>query len=89
MMEETKGWFTSWTMKSDHGRWHVPMVRLHDPTSMVRCLKKSIYNAFGPLTLGFNQMWTKRDGHAPKNECVDFLDICPKKVCFILRKKTK
>jgi hypothetical protein len=33
-------------------------------------------------------MWTKRDDHAPKNECADCSKkICPKKV--ILSKKIK
>jgi len=35
-------------------------------------LKKSIYKAFGP-SLALNQMWTKRNDHAPKSECADFL----------------
>ena len=78
MMEETKGRFTSWTMEDGMFPWF---------DFVVRCLEKPIYNAFGPLTLGLNQMWTKKDGRAPKSECVDFLDVCPKKV--VLRKKTK
>ena len=32
----------------------------------------------GP-SLGVNRMWTKKNDHAPKNECADFLNICPKK----------
>ena len=31
----------------------------------------------GPL-LGVNRMWTKRNHHAPKNECAGFFTICPK-----------
>ena len=46
----TKGRFTPWTMKSDHGRWPFPMVRCDASTSMVRFLKNSIYKVFGPFT---------------------------------------
>ena len=55
------------------------MVRPHDPTSMARFLKKQVMNPLGP-SLGVNQMWTKKDDHAPKSECVDLFDICPKQV---------
>jgi hypothetical protein len=41
-------------------------------------LKTQFTKALGP-SLGVNQMWTKRNGHAPRSECVDFLNICPKK----------
>ena len=53
-----KGWFTPWTMKSDHGRWPFS-------TSMVRLLKKSIYIAFGFLT-----RCKLNVDHASKCECV-------------------
>ena len=33
--EIVEGWFTPWTMKSNHGRWHFSMVLLDGPTSMV------------------------------------------------------
>jgi hypothetical protein len=32
----------------------------------------------GP-SLGVNKMWIKRNDHAPKSECVDYSNICPKK----------
>ena len=35
---------------------------------------KSIYKALGP-SLGVKQMWTKRNDHAPKSECVDWKKI--------------
>ena len=31
-------------------------------------------------SLGVNRMWTKRNDCAPKSECVDFYNICPKRV---------
>ena len=37
----SKGRFTPWTMKSDHGRW---------PFSMVQCLNFFIYKVVGPLS---------------------------------------
>ena len=37
----------------------------------------------GP-SVGVNQMWTKRNNHAPKNECAGFffLLLCPKRIVF-------
>ena len=46
----SKGRFTLWTMKSDHGRWPFSMVRVHGPTSKVRLLKKNSFESLGPLT---------------------------------------
>ena len=39
------------------------------------------YENLKPLgpSLGVNRMWTKRNDHAPKSECVDFFNICPKR----------
>jgi len=34
-------------------------------------LKHQFTKPLGP-SLGVNQMWTKRNDHAPKNKCVDF-----------------
>ena len=45
----------------DHGKWRFSMVQL---------LKKLVLKALGP-SLGVNWMWTKKNDHAPKNECVD------------------
>ena len=36
-------------------------------------------------SLGVNRMWTKRNDHAPKNECANFFNMCPKRA--ILKKK--
>ena len=69
-----KGWFTPWTMKSDHGRQHFSMVQL----PLYDFWKKQFTKPLGP-SLGVNQMWTKRKNHAPKSECADFFNICPKK----------
>ena len=46
----TKGWFTPWTIKLDHGRWPFSMVWFDGLTSMVWFLTKINYKAFGPLT---------------------------------------
>ena len=73
------GWFTPWTMKSDHGRWPFPMARLHGPTFMVRFLGKSIYKAFGPLTRCKPNV-NQEEWSCTKSECVDFFIICPKRV---------
>jgi hypothetical protein len=61
----SKGWFTPWTMKSDHGRWPFSMVPLGGPTSMVLSSKNQFTKPLGP-SLGVNRMWTKRNDHAPK-----------------------
>ena len=47
------------------------MVQVRVPTSMVRLLENLVWKALGP-SLGINRMWTKKNDHAPKNECVDF-----------------
>ena len=65
-------------MKSDHGRWPLSMVRVHGLISMVRLHKKLVLRALGP-SLGMNQMWTKKNDHAPKNDGADFFDTCPKR----------
>ena len=81
MLALSKGWFTLWTIKSDHGRGPFLMVWVHGPTSMVRLLRKLVLKALGPL-LCVNQMWTKKNDHAPKSKCVDFFLNMPKKGSF-------
>ena len=54
--------FTSWTI--EYGPFFF----------MVRLLNKPIYKAFGPSP-GVNRMWTKRNDHAPKSECVKKFNI--------------
>jgi hypothetical protein len=34
-------------------------------------------------------MWTKRNNHASKHECVDSFNICPKEAVFKKNKKIK
>jgi hypothetical protein len=51
---------------------------------MVRLLEKIVLKALGP-SLGVNQMWTKKNDHAPKSEGVDLLNTCPKRA--VLKKK--
>ena len=48
---------------------------------MVRLLNKLVLKALGP-SLGVNQLWTKKNNHAPKSECADFLKYMPKKGSF-------
>ena len=43
-------------------------------------LKKKM-KVLGP-SLRVNQMWTKKTDHAPKTECIDFLNACPKEGHF-------
>jgi hypothetical protein len=46
---------------------------------VVQLLKKSVLKVLGP-SLGVNQMWTKKNDHAPKIEFADmFLNTCPKR----------
>jgi hypothetical protein len=79
----SKGRFTLRTMKSDHGRWTLSMVRVHGLTSMVRLHKKLVLRVLGP-SLGVNRMWTKKSDHAPKIEGAHFFNTCPKRA--ILKK---
>ena len=72
-----EGRFTPWTMKSEHERW---------PNSMVQLLWSNFLNnqftkPLGP-SLGVNLMWTTRNDHAPKSECVDVFLICAQKGQF-------
>ena len=59
-------------MDHEVGPWKMAFLngRLHGPTSMVRLLKELVLKALGP-SLGVNQMWTKKNDHAPKREWVD------------------
>ena len=75
-----------WSLRTGlhHGPWLYSMVQLDGPTSMVQFLKKSIYKALVGPWLGFNPM---QNDLAPKNECVNFSNICPKRI--FLKEKTK
>ena len=70
--DRIEGRFTLWTMKSDHGRWPFSVVRVYGLTSMVLLLNKLVLKALRPSTC-VNRMCTKKNDHAPKSECVDFL----------------
>ena len=48
--------------------------------------KIKIRKPLGP-SVGVNQMWTQRNDHASNSDCVDFCNICPKKV--LLKEKRK
>jgi hypothetical protein len=48
-------------------------------------LENQFIKLLGP-SLGVNGMWTKRNDHAPKSECVGFSNICLERV--VLKKKT-
>ena len=67
-------------MDHEVGPWKraFSVVRVHDPTPMVRHLKKHVLKALGP-SLGVIRMCTTKNDHAPKNACIDFFDICPKR----------
>jgi hypothetical protein len=41
--------------------------------------KKQFAKPLGP-SIGINPMCTKRNDHAPKSECANFLNICLKRV---------
>ena len=77
-MLSTWGRFTPSTMKLDHGKWPIPMVQLDGPTPMIQFLKMINLQSLLGLSL-VNQIWTTRNDHAPKSDCVDFFDLCPKK----------
>jgi hypothetical protein len=48
------------------------------PLSWSDCLENQFTKLLGP-SLGVNQMWTKKNDYASKNECADFLNTCPKR----------
>ena len=71
-----------YTMEHEVGPWM--MAFSHGPTSMVWFLIIIIIiitESLGP-SLGINWMWTKRNDHAPRTECVDFFWYMPKKGIF-------
>ena len=68
-------------MDHEVGPWK--MAFFHGPITMVRFLKNQYTKPLGP-SLGVNQMWVKRNDHAPKSQCVDLFNVCPKRA--VLRK---
>jgi hypothetical protein len=61
-------------MKSDHGRWPLPMVQ--------SILKNNQFTKYLGPSLGVNQVWTKINDHVPENECANFFYHIPKKGSF-------
>jgi hypothetical protein len=68
-------------------RWLFSMVQLDGPTLMVRFIEKINLQSHWAPHKGINRMWTKRNDHAPKNECDNFFYICSKRA--ILKIKIK
>ena len=64
----TKGQFTPWIMKSDHGRWSFSMVQL-PWFDFCKCL----FTKFLGPSLGVNRMWTKRNDHQKVHQKVNVL----------------
>ena len=61
-----------YTMDHEVRPWKFSIVRLDGPISRSDFLKNQFTKLLGS-SLGVNRMWTKRNHHAPKSECVDFL----------------
>ena len=64
----------SWTMEDGLFQWSSLMVNL----LCSDFLKNQFTKPLSP-SLGVNQMWTKKNDHAPKSEGVDFFNTCPKR----------
>ena len=73
-----QGRFPPWTMEDGLFSWSDLMVQLPWYDFF---LKTQFTKFLGP-SLGVNQMWTKRNGHAPKSECVGFFSYMPKNSNF-------
>lgn len=85
-----KGRFTPCTMESDHGRWPSCMVWRDGPNSMVRFLikkKRSIYNAFGPLSRCKPNVDQQEWPCTKKSMCCFFINICLKHAVLRSRRK--
>ena len=86
-------------MKLDHGRsWsdfhgqisldhEVGPWKDHGPTFMVWFLKNSVYKAFGPLTRCKLDV-DREEWPCIKGKCVDFFNICPKRVVLKRKKRS-
>ena len=59
-----------YTMDHEFGPWKRAFFN-----GPIRLPKKLVW---GP-SLGVNQLWTKKNDHAPKNECANVFDHMPKK----------
>ena len=63
------------------------MAFFHGPTSMVQFLKNQFTKPLG-LSLGVNQMRTKKNDLAPKSEFVDFYLFKCSKMAILEKKKS-
>jgi hypothetical protein len=63
-------------MDHESGPWK--MAFSHGPTSMVQFLENRFTMPLDP-SLGVNQMWTKRNDHAPNVNMLTLLNICPQR----------
>ena len=73
----------SWTMEDGLFPWSSLMVN-------ILCsdfLKNQFTKPLG-LSLGVNRMWSKKNDHAPKSECVDYLKIYAQKGHFWRKKNS-
>ena len=76
-------------LKSDHGRWPFPWSKHNGPTyGLISFEKNQFTKLLGPSP-GWNQMWIKRNDHAPKNECAGCFLIYVQKGSFEKEKKRK
>jgi hypothetical protein len=80
-----KGRFTPWTTKRTMEDGVFPWSNFMVQLPWSDFLKYQFTKPLGP-SLGVNQIWAKRNDHAPKSECVDSFKICPKRK---FRKKMK
>ena len=68
-----EGRFTPWTWSRTMEDGLLPWSNFHGPISQ----KNNLQSLLGP-SLGVNWVWTKRNDHAPKNECAHYFNICLK-----------
>ena len=80
-----KGQFTMWTMKSDHRRWHFPMVQLPWSDFLKKKTSTTIYKAFGPLTRRKLNVDQEEWPRIKKMNVLHFCNICPSRE--ILKKR--
>ena len=75
----------------DHEVGPLKKIIFHSPTSCPAFTSNFLINQFaenlGP-SLGVNQIWMKRNDHAPKNACVGFFFIYVQKGQFWKEKKS-
>ena len=76
-----------------HGRWSRTMedglCSWSNFYGLIPLKKNQFTEPLGPSLLGVNWMWTTRDDHAPKSECVDLFNVCPKRAYLKMKVKIK